>query len=116
MTRVIKFRGWDKETKCMYIPIDLSMPKKHWNWLGERDVPLMQFTGLLDKNGREIYEGDILTDDENDLFRVGWNDQNAMFSCDLIGADGKAYDEFSIEKVDGEIIGNIYENPELLKV
>jgi len=73
-------------------------------------TPVMQFTGLLDKNGKEIYEGDFLGEDEkaevkfeNGAFRVrGW-------------VIGEWLGKIEMRGKDTSIIGNIYENPELLK-
>lgn len=72
-----------------------------------------QFTGLLDKNGKEIYEGDVVT--LNDLTRerasVTWLDKNARFVVECV-SDKQTY---SIDEYNNTIVGNIYDNPELLK-
>ncbi|MER0467827.1 YopX family protein [Bacillus cabrialesii subsp. cabrialesii] len=72
--------------------------------------PLMQYTGLKDKNGREIYEGDIILEHNTDTkFVVKYDNRHASYYLDLGIGDGA----FMVG--DLEIIGNIYENPELLK-
>ncbi len=80
--------------------------------------PLMQYTGLKDKNGREIYEGDIL---QEDITGEGKNDGTVLdvpvgmkwncSCCDPVYGWGFS-DRFFIHHV--VVIGNIYENPELL--
>ena len=84
------------------------------------ELILMQSTGLKDKNGKEIFEGDILaceTDDEVINVNVFWDEEHALFMF-----KSKKYNERELlaELVEDntypfEIIGNIYENPELLE-
>lgn len=76
---------------------------------GESDFKLMQYTGLKDKNGVEIYEGDILDyqwkSSTRDLLIVEWSEKDACFLIGFVKTDyAIAY---------GEVVGNIYENPEL---
>ena len=67
------------------------------------EVELMQFTGVLDKNGKEIYEGDLYQLKGLKMLEVEW----------LNGEDG--FYGWNFAREDGEVIGNIYENSELLK-
>lgn len=128
--REIKFRAWDtKEKKWLY---GYDYPelggfslKGECILLGEfgsdmplerflNDVEIMQFTGLKDKNGKEIYEGDIVRDDNTNM-QVKWFER---FSCFCLVADKWVFPHFFGEASDPdncEIIGNIYENKELLK-
>lgn len=79
-----------------------------------------QFTGLVDKNGREIYEGDIITSDEykHTCHYVRYMESEAMFVAMIIGS---SLDEYCgirqswIDKFSKKVIGNIHDNPELLK-
>jgi len=110
--REIKFRGWDDEEKIMLEPQDLSQGGIYWLWLGRKDVVLMQYTGLKDKNGKEIYEGDIVKTDSGANQFVDYRNDFACF-CLRFKTGGASL------SIDGapnyEIIGNIYENPNLLK-
>lgn len=123
MTREIKFRAWDKERKI----IEVLNPESVGYYLGDSpNYKLMQFTGLHDKNGKEIYEGDIVkfhwfgfngseTDNDGIGTIVYGNPYDMSFSIssegngDFLINDTSHYEEPCIE-----IIGNIYENPELL--
>ena len=111
--RTIKFRAWDDLMKNMHTEFQkekfftekMEGPK---NW---EDCILMQYTGLLDKNGKEIYEGDItslhygvVTFDEGS-FGIEYKDRfDEATSCELI---------FQNKHV--EVIGNVFEDRHLLK-
>lgn len=75
-----------------------------------------QYTGLHDKNGKEIYEGDIVVDKEDEVMgEITWNEEEASFYFSILYENG-TYEE---EKLNDwasvlEVIGNIYDNPELL--
>ncbi len=80
------------------------------------NTPHQQFTGLHDKNGQEIYEGDICSLSSRIDIRVVvcWNAETAAFAARKIIDDGEISDHlFGAEM--GEVIGNIYESPELIK-
>lgn len=117
--RPIKFRAWQRPWKKMFIlthhdgkfltgneeieTCDFNSPI----WI------VMQFTGLLDKNGKEIYEGDILSYEFPNpsacyIDVIEW--QEGMTECCQSSYDG--YETKNIES--SRIIGNIHENPELL--
>ena len=94
-------------------------------YLEDEDATIMQSTGLLDKNGREIFEGDIVKRYRNPLFKAEWEYQIETVvkreACLLLGKKlGKNFATMSFgspfTKSDLlEVIGNIYENPELLE-
>jgi hypothetical protein len=120
MNREIKFKIWDKFTKTMSEPFEISELIFDWKviWMdrfkGQReivgsDMIYLQFTGLLDKNGKEIYEGDI--DNKKRVCEY-------FPSLGSFGFKHKYYPHITLMgqfiNSGGEIIGNIYENPELL--
>lgn len=81
--------------------------------LGEgyiKDGDDQQFTGLLDKQGKEIYEGDIVRWEDSFNFRVGWDKERLCFQS--WGSSAEPYQWMKYCTV----IGNIYESPELLTV
>jgi uncharacterized phage protein (TIGR01671 family) len=76
---------------------------------------ISQYTGLKDKNGVEIYEGDILKESDHGVFEVIWQKEWAKFKLDWERVCTTIqYPEWN-RGVEMEIIGNIYQNPELLK-
>ena len=83
----------------------------------ERDFILMQYTGLKDKNGKEIYEGDIIQ--YEDIYKgvVIYSEKYTQFvlkETDIIADECETLGEFNIKVF--EVIGNIYDNQELLEV
>ena len=116
--REIKFRGWDVGFKEM----------ESWESLLTSDVlpevlqcvfpnlKLMQYTGLEDKNGVEIYEGDICKEEWGGIYEVEYERKRGGYFPFAHG-DGCGCCDYKVvyDSKEVVVIGNIYENPELLK-
>lgn len=115
--REIKFRAWDYEARRMLYSASLAprISEAIYGWDKNGDatsLKLMQYTGLKDKNGKEIYEGDIVVfsigNPEPILKReVKWDDDGYWYPICTEVIENFDYDLF-------EVIGNLYENSELL--
>ena len=112
--REIRFRAWDYTQNKIRIVTDLmSVCDGSWNVSydgGENytgDIVLMQYTGLHDKKGKEIYEGDIV--------RLKWKDagNHAKQTIRSVQWNGNGYG-CALTEYECEVIGNVWENPELL--
>lgn len=124
--REIKFRAWDKLGGYMIKEIkNLILPHSE----NEFGTILMQYTGLKDKNGKEIYEGDILKflvhypadfQERNPYKRYGRICGPVLWEEGWLYADKKEHNGqddmllYQSSSQEFEIIGNIYQNPELL--
>ena len=127
-----KFRAWDSSSyKRMYQPDEVMVGNGDiWiidedscdnEWIVNNDLHLMQSTGVFDDECREIFEGDILgvESDEGTLnVNVFWDEEHALFMFESKQHNEK---EALAELLEDnsypfEILGNIYENPELLEV
>ena len=142
--RVIKFRAWDKRLKAwlfngepfypfgevmtfdlidQYCLESKDKTKGETSLERKNDIEIVEFTGLHDKNGKEIYEGDI--DKGSRVVKFGefsYLNGEDHYSRDVY-EDGYGYytedkylRQYKINENSLEIIGNIYENPELLEV
>ena len=117
--RKIKFRAWCENDKEMLRWEDMQL----WginslNDGGLMKVMFIEYTGLKDKNGKEIYDGDIITaHSEYNTIESGivkWDNKEASFRIEQGISVGTSFYGFQqIENI--EVIGNIYENPELIK-
>lgn len=119
-TREIKFRAWDEEVGMMF-PLDESINLEELrkgvishdgeNWI---KCIYMEFTGLYDKNGVEVFESDIIKDYQGYLFEVVWDNNNALFGWKRLTGVRNGEMTWHILLFGGEVIGNIYQNSSLL--
>ena len=110
MSREIKFRAWNVNTKRMADWEEVRDEYGFKHLLGNDITVPLQFTGLLDKNGKEIYEGDIV--EQLDLQRYPELGDKSRQTVEVKFNPTAGY---NIWPADCEVIGNIYENPDLLK-
>ena len=130
MSKEIKFRAWDKETGKMHYQI--NKPRTDENINDELIIQfdctgysartknkyigsdcLMQYTGLKDKNGKEIFEGDVVFSESNQYYKQ----DEIVWDCYDMGWDIGKKDSWKLRSPMSsktEIVGNIYENPELI--
>ena len=118
--REIKFRAWDKINKEMFNVESINFQERRVykdvvSYRNFNDIELMQYTGLKDKNNKEIYEGEILSNGNNEKpYKVIF--ENGSFRAEFEGDfEEYSFDLINIVAQGCEIVGNIYENPELIK-
>ncbi len=141
--RELKFRAWDKHTEKMYF----SERENDEHWFGfqngklaffeayeesatmdepaypacrEANAVTMQHTGLRDKNGKEIFEGDVVNLWWEEMFfqgevagSVSWRESGACFDIDF-ASSSTPLAGLDLDYSQIEVIGNIYENPDLV--
>jgi uncharacterized phage protein (TIGR01671 family) len=123
--REIKFRAWIKDAEKMVTvyhwhqgdimdTIEVSLYGRQQRFLAD-EYELMQYTGLKDKNGKEIYEGDIVR--TSHFIKIGvieyWSVYHSFEIADILYGNGCIGDKYDWSDI--EIIGNIYEHPNLLE-
>lgn len=121
MSREIKFRAWSKEEKTMCTKFYDSPYALEIGVINEylkqpdylKEYEYMQYIGVPDKSGKEIYEKDIvLIDGEDEYFVVEWDNDTAKFvmNSETLTVDFDNYWGYQVE-----VVGNVYENADLLK-
>lgn len=129
--RNIKFRAWDTNNKnwayqdgiATTFPHDIMRPDSPYQvlTLNRENIELMQFTGLLDRNDVEIYEGDLVRQVKyrsdraigGETYEIVWSKTNASLRLKAVGED--FWLSFNQVRKNIEVIGNVHENPELLQ-
>lgn len=119
-----KFKAWDRQGEfwidernvvlCPDGEVLIRPDTDDTEWDSGGPIDIVFFTGLLDKNGDEIYEGDIVKCLNGSCGVFVWNDKNASFKIDA-KEPGWRHPIEGFTFIDLEVVGNIYDNPELLK-
>jgi len=120
--RKIKFRVWDVEAKRMIGAKQTPLAAAVWTQTEPDDFVLMQYTGLKDVAGKEIFEGDLISHNQDaqrvDVYKIQWDEFEQFHARDVDPKRqqnvleywwlGKFWKQICI-------VGNVHENPELLK-
>ena len=134
--RTIRFRAWDEQNKIMHNDFQFIKSGDEGNdWIvftsdkqtlqdsthhfenpyfGQQ-LKIMEYTGLKDKNGKEIYEGDVTKHHSHNTISK-WIYSSRYLQFMSLESDGTHRYYFDIDKDKLEVIGNIYQNPELMEV
>jgi uncharacterized phage protein (TIGR01671 family) len=135
--REFKFRVWDTKHKKFLIgipPMEYMLDHDEWSHRDIEEDPCVylnnvfskdfngrlifqQYTGLTDKNGKEIYEGDIIIDTQKQKYEIIFDENHARYDLKVCGENKLSQTSYFTqiyEKKHIEVIGNIFEHPELL--
>lgn len=104
--RAIKFRAWNRDTKCMYPNMNYLKEGE----IGASSLIFMQWSGLLDRARKEIFEGDIIQNRDG-IWEVTYENSLACFYMTA----GNELQKLNMCCRSNEVIGNIFETPELMK-
>ena len=138
MSKEIKFRAWDVKWEFMTAEVSLKDLAEGFAGIYGEDKIVMQYTGLKDKKGKEIYEGDIIIIDNKHASLGSDIIKTVLFKNGMFGVSEDAYSFISLKeffvgvestkkyisnygeifeeyKAVVEVIGNIYKNPELIR-
>ena len=116
MTDRFKFRVWDKEFKQYWTDEEI---KENAAWLlfpdndNIENIEIEQCTGIKDKNGKPVFEGDILSDYDGFKFLVRWNALELKYVFIPISKNNS--EDLDIYPNECELVGNIHANEELLR-
>lgn len=117
--REIKFRAWDKKTQRMLSPEYTETVMALMGWSGGEDYIYMQYTGLHDKNGKEIYEGDIVNNSLGNpaivMYGIGIADNPPNYCGFIMRCHLGTNSLFEWYGGNVEVIGNVHQHPELLE-
>lgn len=130
---IVRYRAWDSVKKEMFkdtfaitesgqvVVVEQESVASSPDYVFVDHLVIMQSTGLKDKNGKDIFEGDVLEiEDEGEVLgnaKLTWDKERAVFMIEAISVDDIApfHEILSDESYSYRVVGNVYENPELLE-
>lgn len=111
--REIRFRAWDKENNTMLTWEQLKS-EADFSWFADENLVFMQYTGVKDENGVQIFEGDIYRYEYYTGSGVEYRNRVVEWETTEIAYEG-VFHGYEINNYEIEVIGNIYEHKHLLE-